>query len=144
METKKIFFQIKKLNQNIISKLSITDIDKPKETPSPTQMRIIDYIIEHHDEEVLQKELERALGISRATVSDVLGTMEKYGFIKRVQSDVDTRTNKIIIQDKAINTIKSTKDKMNKISVRMTEGITKEDLIIFNKVIDKMIDNLEK
>lgn len=144
METKKIFFQIKKLNQNIISKLSINDINKPKETPSPTQMRIIDYIIEHHDEEVLQKKLESALGISRATVSDVLSTMEKYGFIKRIQSDIDTRTNKIIIQDKAINTIKSTKDKMDKIGVKMTEDISEEDLIVFNKVINKMIDNLEK
>ena len=107
-------------------------------------MRIIDYIIEHHDEEVLQKKLESALGISRATVSDVLSTMEKYGFIKRIQSDIDTRTNKIIIQDKAINTIKSTKDKMDKIGVKMTEDISEEDLIVFNKVINKMIDNLEK
>ena len=144
METKKIFFQIKNLNQNILSQLSINDIDKPKETPSPTQMRIIDYIIEHSNEEVLQKELESVLGISRATVSDVLSTMEKYGFIKRVQSDIDTRTNKIIIQEKAIKTIKSTKDKMDKLGVKMTKDITEEDLTIFNKVINKMIDNLEK
>ena len=46
--------------------------------PSPTQMRIIDYIIQNEDKPIYQKDLESIFNLRRATISEVLITMENF------------------------------------------------------------------
>lgn len=69
-------------------------------TMTPTQMQIIEYILEHDGSCVYQKDLENVLKLRRATVSGVLQTMEKNDFIERVIDKNDTRVKKIILNKK--------------------------------------------
>ena len=83
MDNQNIMFTIKRLNQVIANEI-ISHSNKQKDAPNPTQIRIIDYILEHSTQEVLQKDLEKALKVSRATISDVLRTMEKNELITKL------------------------------------------------------------
>lgn len=111
--------------------------------PSPTQMQIMEYIMEH-DNNVYQKDLEDVLGIKRATVSGVLQTMEKNGLIDRVTDEDDTRTKRIMLKEKTLKIFEDGKIKFEKIENEMIKNISEEDLKVFLKVIKKMKENIEK
>lgn len=144
MKSDTILFQLKKLTQLMLNEIETNNEKQTQDIPiSTTQIRIICYMIEH-DNKVLQKELENALGISRSTVSDVLKTMEKYDLIERTASDIDTRTNQIILKEKAIEKIKNCKKSIMKISDDMYENISEEEIELFKIILDKMIKNLEE
>ena len=144
MKADTTLFQLKKLTQLIQNEIEITNVNEAQNIPiSPTQIRIISYIIKH-DNIVLQKELENALGISRATVSDVLKTMEKYELIERTASDIDTRTNQIILKEKAIKKIKNCKKNIKKMSNKLYRNIKSDEIVTFTNILNKMINNLEE
>ena len=95
-----IFFELKKLEQEIFRTFFNLDDASKMKRPSPTQMRIIAYMLNHKDTDVYQRDLEGVLNLRRATVSEVLRTMEKNGLISRVISESDTRIKKIILNKK--------------------------------------------
>lgn len=143
MKENDTLFELKKLLQLIINEVEFNiDEESKKKTLSPTQIRIITYIVEH-DNSVLQKELENVLGISRATVSDVIKTMEKNNLIEKIPSDVDFRTNRIILKDSALKRLEEVKLTFDKISNKMYKNISNDELILFNSILNKMIVNLE-
>ena len=140
MQEKDILFQFKIINQNIIQKL-MKGIDL-KNSPSPTQIRIIEYLMEHKDKDVYQKDLEVHLEISRATTSDVLNTMEKKGIIKRISGE-DSRTKKVILNKKEMDKHDEAFERLKNIESIITKDISKDDLEVFNKVLNKMKENLD-
>ena len=77
------------------------NLKKQKIFPTPTQMQIIAYILKHKNEDIYQRDLENVLKLRRATVSGVLKTMEKNGFITRITDKEDTRIKKIILNKNA-------------------------------------------
>ena len=92
-------YQIKTLDKMIFRKIcSREDMLRAKDalinkTMTPTQMQIIEYILEHDGSCVYQKDLENVLKLRRATVSGVLQTMEKNDFIERVIDNKDKYGN---------------------------------------------------
>jgi len=104
----------------------------------------MDYILEHNDEVILQKDLEDVLKLTRATVSSVLGTLEKYNIIERMIAENDTRTKKITLTSKAMNFYNYAVEKMKHIEEVAIAGITTEELEIFYKIIEKMKVNIER
>lgn len=57
-------------------------------------------LISEHSGEITQRELTGELGIHRASVSELLGKLEKKGFITRRQDDRDRRCVRISLTDK--------------------------------------------
>lgn len=108
---------------------------------TPTQMRVIGYLLKNDD--VYQRDLEAILNLRRATVSGVLQTMEKNNLIERVVSLDDTRVKKIILCDKARDIFVKEEEKVIKLEKKLTEGISEDDLKKFVEVIDKMKSNLQ-
>jgi len=141
----KILYQIKSLEKEIVkTHLCSTEcqinLDK---MPTPTQMQIIDYIIKHNDEEIYQKDLEKILNLTRATVSGVLQTMEKNNLIERTSYEDDARTKKIILTKKAKDMFKQGEEKILEIEKIIIKNIDKKELEIFSKVIQEMKMNLK-
>lgn len=146
----KVLYQIKNLDKMIFRCIfngSNIDDDcsiKNMKMPTQTQMQIIAYIIKHKNEEVYQKDLEEVLNLRRATVSGVLHTMEKNNLIKRVTDSKDTRTKKIILDDKAKNIFDQNQKKIEKLEEIIITDIPKEEMEVFMKVIKKMKDNINQ
>ena len=97
----------------------------------------------HINEDVYQKDLERALNLRRATISGILGTMEKNGFIERTIDDKDTRVKKITLSNKALDRYYKGKEYIEHIENTVLKGISDEELKVFNNVLEKMTLNLK-
>mgnify|MGYP000303296930 FL=1 len=137
----KILFKLKDLDKMIVR--SLLDQEKLELLPSPTQMQIIEYII-NSDEEVLQCDLEKAIKLRRATISGVLKTMEKKNLITRVISSKDARVKKIILSDKTKKMYLESKAKLEALEELITSNISDNEINIFLDVMNKMQENLMK
>ena len=113
-------------------------------TMTPTQMQIIEYILEHDGSCVYQKDLENVLKLRRATVSGVLQTMEKNGFIERVIDKNDTRVKKIILNKKTSKIFYERLEKIKTMENNIKKGISQEELETFFRVILKMQHNIQE
>lgn len=140
----KVLYQIKTLEKIVLRKFLNGDknlISCSMSTPTPTQMQILEYILEHENDVIYQKDLEKILNLRRATVSGVLHTMEKNQLIKRITDSVDTRTKRIVLNDKAKSIFLQHAKKMEKIEEVLIDGISTKDLETFSRIIEKMKEN---
>ena len=141
---KDLLFEIKEL-YHLVGKAMFMDMDlKDDYKPTATQIRFIDFLSNHEDMIVTGKLLEEHFHISKATVSDVLNTMEKHNIIIRTISKDDTRVKEINLNKK----FKKRHEMFNKEVLKMqgiiTENISSNELNKFNETISKMKDNINK
>lgn len=142
MEKQRVTYLIKDLNHEIIRYICLSGIDK-QNMPTPAQMQILHFIISKQNEKIYQKDIGNALNLRRATLSEILKTMEKNNLIFRIKDQTDTRKKEIIISETAKNNFQIVKDKLNEAEKVITSGIKKEDLELFFKIINKMKENLK-
>lgn len=110
---------------------------------SQTQVEIMHYICCHNNV-IFQKDLEKVLNISRATVSEVLKTMEKNNLIERKVNDNDLRSKKILITDYAKTLFKNKRENMRRLNSIITKDITSHEKDVFINVINKMKRNIKE
>ena len=140
-----ILKELKNLDILILKKIPFhKDVLNSSQVPTISQMRIIEYILEHKNENIYQKDLEEVLGSTRATVSSILHTMEKNNLILRETNSYDTRTKKVVLTSNTLEAFQSRKRDFDLLSSKMTEGISDEELEIFLKIAEKMKNNLVK
>ena len=146
MNDNKVLYEIKSLEKMLVRELiNNSDIkDKENLLPTPTQCQIIEYILNNKNKDIYQKDLEKVLNLRRATVSGVLHTMEKNGLIKRVTDESDTRTKKIILNEKIPERFNEYSKKIKKIENNIIKDISDKDLEIFLKVISQMKESIRK
>jgi len=145
MEEKNILFQIKSLEQLILRNIFLKKMSKEydfKKMPSPTQMRIIDYILQNEDKTIYQKDLENIFNLRRATISEVLITMEKNNIIERKTSKYDTRTKEIKLSKETKKLFENCEQKIIELEKEITKNINKKDLETFQKVMSQMKENI--
>ena len=134
---------IKIFHQLVINSIGVKDMPKYPSVTT-TQIQIMEYIISRPKKCALQKEFEKVLGLSRATVSSVLITMEKNGLIVRITDNTETRTKKIVLSNNAQRVFNSSKEKIKKIEDICLKDITEKDLNTFINVLSKMTENLKE
>ena len=146
MNDNKVLYEIKSLEKMLVRELiNNSDIkDKENLLPTPTQCQIIEYILNNKNKDIYQKDLEKVLNLRRATVSGVLHTREKNGLIKRVTDGSDTRTKKIILNEKIPERFNEYSKKIKKIENNIIKDISDKDLEIFLKVISQMKESIKK
>ncbi|MDD6223419.1 MAG: MarR family winged helix-turn-helix transcriptional regulator [bacterium] len=147
MREDRLLFKVKMLEKLIFRTFihnSDLEIEEKVVIPTPTQMQIIEYILDKSPNEVYQRDLENILNLRRATVSGVLQTMEKNGLIERITTSSDARVKKIILKTKAQRLFLEKEKKMEMIEEMIIQGIPPEELEIFSNVLDKMKSNIKK
>lgn len=136
--------ELKKLDIEIGRKLfSISKENNIPEPPSPLQGRIMDYLVINEGKEVYQKDLEKALNVSKATVSSALVAMEKNNIIKRTVSKNDARSKQIIVTSGSIRVHENMKIIFNDINEKLTQNISDEEIEEFFNTIKKLRKNIE-
>ncbi len=143
MEKLRVTYQIKNLNHEIIRYICETKVEK-KEFPTPAQMQILHYIFSKKGDKVYQRDIGNALNLRRATLSEILKTMEKNGLIYKIPDKNDTRIKEIILSDKALINFETVKKSLNSAEKVVTKGIDKKDLDIFLSVLAKMNQNIKE
>ena len=134
---------IKKVD-NMISREVIKETKNKKIIISPIQIRILKYILNNSDKkEIFQRDIEYNFEIRRSTTSGILNTMEKNKLIERKISELDKRKNKIVLTKYGKELFYKIDRDISKLEEKIVNNISKKELDIFFKVIDKIIYNLE-
>lgn len=143
MKEEKLLYQIRALEKLVCREFICNDKIGNICLPTPTQMQIIEYMLEHARETIYQKDLEKFLNLSRATVSGVLQTMEKNHFIERIMDINDSRIKRVIMNESAKRIFFAQKQKADEIEKLMTKDISQKELLEFIHIIEKMQSNLK-
>ena len=146
MKKYRLLFQIMNLEKMIFRTFihdENCDLKEKEMIPTPTQMRIIEYILENAKKEIYQRDLEQVLNLRRATVSGVLQTMEKNQLIERVTDNNDLRSKKIILNKKTRDLFKKKEKQMKKIENILIRGISENELQTFSNVLEQMKENIK-
>ena len=143
MEKLKTIYQIKNLN-HIIVRYCSSQKDLKENLPTPAQMQILDFIRKNQNNKIYQRDIGQNLGLRRATLSEILKTMEKNNLISRISDNKDTRIKEIILSDKALISFETVKKTLNNVEKTIIRGIDQKDLDIFLSVLTKMNQNIEK
>ena len=69
------------------------------------QMAVIDFITNHADQEVFQRDIEHEFDIQRSITTVLLQRMEKKGLIERFTSLKDARQKAVALTDKAVKIV---------------------------------------
>ncbi|MBR4036060.1 MAG: winged helix-turn-helix transcriptional regulator [Oscillospiraceae bacterium] len=110
------------------------------------QARILAFV-EYNDQQckdVYQKDIEAEFKIRRSSVSSVLDTMEKNGFIRRVSVLSDARLKKLVLTDKARQVGEAHRNKISEFDTGLEAGLTEEELQTLKSLLARVIDNAVK
>lgn len=94
----------------------------------------------HRD--IYQKDVEEEFQIRKSTVTGIMKLMEKNGFIRRVSDEKDARYKKIVPTPKAEALRPDILAHIHETEIRLTRGISENDLAICKTVMCRMFCNL--
>lgn len=143
MENLKTIYQIKNLN-HIIVRYCSSQKDLKENLPTPAQMQILDFIRKNQNNKIYQRDIGQNLGLRRATLSEILKTMEKNNLISRISDNKDTRIKEIILSDTAKEKFKQVKKLLENTEKTATQNIDEKELEIFFKVAKQIENNLKE
>lgn len=139
---KDIILSLKNLNINIFKFISKKNNDLGLDI-TPVQSRVIISLYENEDL-LCQKDLEQLICRNKSTLSSILDTLEKKGYIIRGENKNDSRKKTISLTDKAYYVIDVLHNNMKSIGENIIEGISLEEYKIFCNVIEKINQNIER
>ena len=116
-----------------------SNLDGYRFTPNETAMMI--YMLKHPDVDTA-KDIAKNLGISQSLICRSVDSLTRKGLIDVVKDSDDRRVNHLTlnIKDKSLrNTLLSMDPEFEK---QMTEGVAADDLVVFQRVISRMAENV--
>ena len=143
MKDAHLLYEIKELEKRITMFLMKNNgICHDFPPPTPTQIQIVKYIIKNDKKDIYQKDLEKSLNITKATLSGVLKTMEKNGILKRIIKESDARSKKIVLDENFKSIFQKNKKKLLETEKILIKNINDEELEIFTKILNKIKENV--
>ncbi len=100
------------------------------------------FILSHNGDGKSEDELSKILSIDNTTTTRTINRLVKNGYVKKIKDESDKRVNRIYLTRKVNEIyfiIKSTKQRVIQ---ELIDGIDKDELEIFSKVIEKMENNI--
>lgn len=117
------------------------DAFSSRETFSGTQGRVLHYLLAQSSD-VFQKDIEEEYSMRPSTATVLLKKMEQKGLIYREATENDGRLKKIIVSEKAMQYKDVVMTNILNLEEELTKDISKKDLDVFFRVIEKMLDNI--
>lgn len=136
--------QLKLLDIEIGRKLfSIAKLNEINQPPSPLQGKILKYIVENEGKEIYQKNLEERFNVSKATISEVLQTMENNKLIERIQNSQDARLKQIILTETSKKRFNEMEKSFRILNQELEKGLSEEEKQQFIVTLNKMKNNIK-
>lgn len=110
---------------------------------SGAQGKVLDYLFHHEGSDVFQRDLEHEFGMRPPTATALLKSMAEAGLISRTQMADDARYKRIIPTDKAKTLEREITESTAALETKLKAGIDQSDLETWEKVVHKMMKNLE-
>ncbi|WP_334332067.1 MULTISPECIES: MarR family winged helix-turn-helix transcriptional regulator [unclassified Companilactobacillus] len=128
-------------NTNMLVKIAANQLSRRLDTFAKqhdatwVQMSIIDFLSNHPDREMFQRDIEQEFFIQRSTATIALQRMEKKELITRNPSKSDARQKSVFLTAKARELEKEIKHYMSLQQQILDDHFTKEELTIVEKFL---------
>lgn len=142
-EQNKIAIEIKTLDNMISRKIFEKCKQDHEKIMSHVQACIIKFLHENKNI-VYQSDIEKMINVRRSTMSGILDTMEKNGYIIRTDSKTDARKKEILLTKKSLDRYHIMRSKVDSFEKIMSNGISNDELETFFEVVSKIKNNLRK
>ena len=119
------------------------DIGKPSGL-TPSQCRIMGFIMDNGGRSVYQKDIEAEFNIRRSTATRLLQSMEHKDLIMREPEENDGRLKRIRLTEKAAERSLEVLDRISCIERQLVEGITAEEMKVLHSVCQRIRQNAER
>lgn len=129
---------ISKLSNKLRRKI---DAFSSKEAFSGSQGRVLHFILAQNND-VFQKDIEEEFSLRPPTATELLKKMEKNGLIYREAMASDARMKRIVVSEKALRYKDMVIADITALEDELTKNISQNELAIFFRVIEKMLDNI--
>jgi len=139
MKDKKLGYYFKVMANEMVRNRN-KDLEKLGLTSS--QCDILLYLIAHYKEEINQRDIEQFFKLSNPTVSGILDRLQSKGFIIRKPSSKDARSKQIELTEKSREVNQDMEQKMQYLEKKLLENVSKDELLIFQKVAKQLHDNI--
>lgn len=106
------------------------------------QFGVIDLLIKQPDRIIYPKDVEEHLSISKSTTSGLLKRMENNGLILIHPDSSDTRRKAIQLTSFGRDRYEEILPELRLFSEALTHNINKEDLVVFESVLDQLAANI--
>ena len=99
---------------------------------------------EHEQELTLIKDIEQELNITKSVASNLVKRMVQNGLVELEVSPSDKRAKLDHLTEKSRSQMKQVKSFFDRIDRSLLDGISEENLLIFEEVLGKLQANVEK
>lgn len=141
MKDNKTAILIKKLSLEF-DKISIPELAPYNLTP--TQYKVIKYLLRNQESKVRQKDIEVAYSMTNPTVTGILQNLEKNRWIERVENSDDARSKVIKLSKKALKQ----KDELYKLGDglerRFLKGLDRTEQKQLNELLNKLFNSIRE
>ncbi len=111
--------------------------------PQGQVIRFLDYR-EESGQAVLIKDIEQELNITKSVASNLVKRMVQNGLVELEVSPNDKRAKYVHLTEKSRSQMKQIKSFFDRIDRSLLEGVSEEELAIFEEVLDKLQANVKK
>lgn len=99
---------------------------------------------EHEQELTLIKDIEQEFKITKSVASNLVKRMVQNGLVELEVSPSDKRAKFVHLTEKSRSQMKQVKSFFDQIDRSLLDGISEENLVIFEEVLGKLQANVEK
>ena len=99
---------------------------------------------EHEQELTLIKDIEQELNITKSVASNLVKRMVQNGLVELEASPSDKRAKFVHLTEKSRSQMKQVNSFFDRIDRSLLDGISEENLLIFEEVLGKLQANVEK
>lgn len=103
---------------------------------------IIEYLEKNEDKEIFQKDIEKTFKVGKSSIAGTLKMMEEKGYIMRTAVAGDARLKRVCLTDKGRTYTHKMEQGKEYMEQKVCEGLTKEEIALFFRIVKKMQDNL--
>ena len=109
------------------------------------QGRILEFIlVESRERHLFQKDIEKEFDLRPSTATGLLKTLEEQRMIHRVSCEDDGRYKVIQFTEAAEHIRWALQQQIQNTEKQLTKDISQEELSVFEKVAEKMLENLDE
>ncbi|WP_163855034.1 MarR family winged helix-turn-helix transcriptional regulator [Paenibacillus elgii] len=106
------------------------------------QGKIIDYIYENQDKNIIQKDLADRFHVRGASITSMLQGLEKRGFIERKIPANNERQKNIYVLPKAVELIEAFNDSFQSVEDEIIQALTAEERRTLKEMLIKINERL--
>ena len=135
--------QLRRVNNLIFRKITQNARCIGVETVTPMHGWIMEYLYNHPDEPVFQRDIEREFSITRSTVTNILQLMERKGYIARQSVERDARLKQLVLTEKGRQFHENTMRVFHQTDEYVASLLTEEENAELLRLLNKLYQGLK-